>query len=228
MSKFKVGDRVRLLSDATEDAKVGGSPAPSFGRKGQIGTVVEVDRDGDLLVDSVDGWFCAAQLEHADPKPPVAHHDRVVADTHAAIDRLVAHLERQATEHVHALDALRAEVESLRTQNAHLRALQAATEAKPVGTFNGDEVYVDDSLPDGTVRTAKPVREVVRGLIDGYANMSEPGSDANRYAVDQGVRQATEYWHRQWMMHDVDGSDVGKATETQAIAWVLDGVLPAR
>lgn len=70
-------------------------------------------------------------MAHAN-QPTVTHHDRVVADTHAAIDRLVAHLERQATEHVHALDALRAEVEALRKQNAHLRALQAAGDAKPV------------------------------------------------------------------------------------------------
>lgn len=56
------------------------------------------------------------------------HVDRVAW----AVRDLVRHLERQATEHVHALDALRAEVEALRVQNAHLRALQAATEAKPV------------------------------------------------------------------------------------------------
>lgn len=59
-------------------------------------------------------------------------NSKIITDTHAAIDRLVAHLERQATEHVHALDALRAEVEALRKQNAHLRALQAAGDAKPV------------------------------------------------------------------------------------------------
>lgn len=154
---------------------------------------------------------------------------------HAAIDRLVTHLERQATEHVHALDALRAEeVEALRAQNEHLRHLVEESRkvheanAREVGTLHGAKVYVDDSLPDGTVVPAKPAREVVRGLIDGYRNMSEPGSDANKYAVDQGVRQATEYWHREWMMHDVDGSDVGKATESEAIAWVLDGVLPTR
>lgn len=209
MSKFKVGDRVRVRN-----------PASTMCKAGDVGVVIGVQDDCACVhrenVDNLGtGWWLAdgnleyvhrptVNLDYTDHQPPVAHHDRVVADTHAAIDRLVAHLERQATEHVHALDALRAENEALRTQNAHLRALQAAQEAKQV-------------------------REVQTGRVNGYLNMSEPGSDANKYAADQGVRQATKYDERGWALHDVDGSSAyEKATEPEAIAWVLDGVLPKR
>ena len=124
--------------------------------------------------------------------------DKIITDTHAAIDRLVAHLERQATEHVHALDALRAENEALRTQNAHLRALQAAQEAKPV-------------------------REVVRGTYGKHHMKMLSDGVSGRHAIK---------WHpvnAGWVPYDGDSGELHDGlTEPEAIAWVLDGVLPTR
>lgn len=124
MSKFKIGDRVRLLSDATDKITASGRPAPEFGKRGEIGIIEKIDDEGDICVDGVgtcgSGYFHPDQLEHVDaPVQPVDHP--TVTAAHAAIDRLVTHLEREATEHVHALDALRAECESLRAINGNLR-----------------------------------------------------------------------------------------------------------
>ena len=128
------------------------------------------------------------------------HVDRVAW----AVRDLVRHLERQATEHVHALDALRAEVEALRTQNAHLRALQAATEAKPV-------------------------REVVRGKYGVFFHnaMWQAGcsieAEDGRCAVNWSNQPNT------WMPYDRKSNALHDGlTEPEAIAWVLDGVLPKR
>ena len=125
MSKFKVGDRVRLLSDAQTE---GGQCDRDFGRAGEVGVIGMSGGSWNGIhgwyVDGVGrfecGWFADEQLEHVGaPVQPVAHP--TVTAAHAAIDRLVTHLEREATEHVHALDALRAECESLRTINGNLR-----------------------------------------------------------------------------------------------------------
>lgn len=184
-------------------------------------------------------------------------NSKIITDTHSAIDRLVAHLERQATEHVHALDALdalRAEVEALRTQNAHLRALQAAGEAKAESLRTQNENlrrFIDGRGPDTAehvilianmreenarlqnklealqaAQGPKPVREVVRGTYHGSPAMCEPGKDPTK---DEG-RSALSFGRLGWSAYLDDEAMVGATglTETEAIAWVLDGVLPKR
>lgn len=239
MSKFKVGDRVRLLSDAWSCARKESGPEPRFGRAGEVGVIVEDGGTSDGLKgwwvgevgEFARGWFADEQLTHADqPQPPVAHHDRVVADTHAAIDRLVAHLERQATEHVHALDALRAEVESLRTQNAHLRNQLAELYNGLRGMDRLTQRVAEVEAENAHLRAlqaageAKPVREVVRGTYDGRHAIAQPGhkpgGECGRTAIG---------WEDGWSTY-IDGNlvECQCLTEAQAIAWVLDGVLPTR
>lgn len=226
MSKFKVGDRVRVRN-----------PASTMCAAGDVGVVIGVQTDGVCVyregIDNIGtGWWLAHNnvepyerpTHLRDPQPPVTHHDRVVADTHAAIDRLVAHLERQATEHVHALDALRAEVEALRTQNAHLRALQAAQEAKRFIVVETPPLH-DAPMTHIDFKTEpKPVREVVRGTYEGRPAIAQPGhkpgGECGRTAIG---------WEDGWSTY-IDGNlvECQCLTEPEAIAWVLDGVLPTR
>ena len=110
-------------------------------------------------------------------------------------------------------DALRAEVESLRTQNAHLRALQAAQEPKPVREV--------DRNPDKVARTT----------IAGLPALSEDKDGRRRHAVKHA---------RGYVLYDEDDRIVAcEATDDVALgwcqfgwpygaAWVLDGVLPTR
>lgn len=125
---------------------------------------------------------------------------------HAAIARLADAGHRAANEHAYAVDRLRAECEALRTQNKGLRERVADLEhrvnhnVKPVGT------------------EAQPVRKVVRGIWDSVWPMV--GTRDGRLGIGWGDGT--------WSLYEHEDSDrMGVAhTEAQAIAWVLDGVLP--
>jgi hypothetical protein len=123
---------------------------------------------------------------------------------HAAIARLADAGHRKANEHVHALDLLRAEVEALRTINKGLRERLAALDVQPVDT--------------------EAPREPVRGDWNGLPHMVEPGyrTGANMPACREAIRYEVG-----WVLVDSLGRTRARhASEAQAIAWVLDGVLP--
>ena len=127
---------------------------------------------------------------------------------HAAIHRLADAGHRAANEHSHALDALRAEVESLRVINKGLRERLAALDA---------EAPVDAGAPRD---------KLVWGKYDGRRACCLAGGDIN--APETKTRSALEANPGQWWLFRpceafAFGAD---ATEAQAIAWVLDGVLP--
>lgn len=134
---------------------------------------------------------------------------------HAAIDRLVTHLEREATEHVHALDALRAECESLRTINGNLREEVARLTH-----------LVEESrkIHDVNARDAKPAREVVRTTYCSADAMCQPAVPpwSGRHAIRCHDDPST------WLLYSDNGPARRSATEAQAIAWCLDGVLPGK
>jgi hypothetical protein len=123
----------------------------------------------------------------------------------AAIARLADAGHRLANEHAYALDQLRQENEALRRQNQALRERVAELEHRCEHTAE--------------------VREVVRTEYAGHRALCGVGGDF--HAEKTTTRSALDINGRWWLFRPLESvSFCDDATEAQAIAWVLDGVLP--
>jgi hypothetical protein len=89
--------------------------------------------------------------------------------------------------------------------------------------------YAVNTARQANAADAKPAREVVRGYRDGYPCIAEPGRDpttiVGRTAAILSPTDCSAYIDGYWPTGDHRSYGL---TEPEAIAWVLDGVLPTR
>jgi hypothetical protein len=133
---------------------------------------------------------------------------------HHAIARLADAGHRMANEHAFAVDLLRAQVESLRAINANLRERIEVLDHRCAHTAEVLAMPVDTEAP----------REVLWGDWKGLPHMVEPGY---RTGADMPVCREAVCYEYGWSLVDSLGRTRARhASESQAIRWVLDGVLP--
>lgn len=152
-----------------------------------------------------------------------------------AATALAAEAQRQVNQHAFANDALRAENQSLRIVAHNLRT-QRDEDVARISALEAElarlQHLVDESrkVHEANARDvdAKPVREVVRGLLNGTYPQMVPPEFAKHANWSRPPCFSASFVGGVWIAYE-DGADFPKRhglTESEAIAWVLDGVLP--